>query len=317
LLWPYATEVVDEKTLQIERVKDAIDTSTWPDVITQQWHLTLKHEKYCLKTQEVHRKNVYVMPSEKGNIATFNDPGFHQSTVYEGTTIVKLDKSQCLLIGGIEEPLTTLKYNKHDISYATNHTWFSKDFQLKPGPSMSFHRAYPHLLNLTNGNILVTGGVLKQIPLEPNFSTQATQTIEEYDSKQKRFIPLGQMQIPRYEHSVCQLQNGNFLIVSGRTNHFTSDSKDDLTASIEIYSPKTKKSWIVGQLQNAMAEPILLPLKDGRVAIFDKTSQSDIFNKPYLEIFTGTQVPVQKLPHLPSIAEILHPLVFWKQYESH
>lgn len=311
MLWPYAAEVVDEENLQIEPVKNAIDTSIWPEIRTKQWHITLKNEEYYLETQEAQRLDIEMMP---GNTPDLSNPDFHQSTV-SGTTIVKLDKNQYLLIGGIEEPLTTSRYSNHDISYATNRTWFSKDFQLKSGPSMSFPRAYPHHLQLANGNILVTGGVRAQIPLSPDFTTKAAQAIEEYAPKQKRFILRGQMQIPRYEHSVCQLKNGNFLIVSGRTNHHTSDSEDNLTASIEIFSPKTKKSWIVGQLHNAMAKPVLLPLKDGRVAIFDRTNlaQSYMFSKPYLEIFTGTQVPIQKLPHLPSIAEMLHSLMFWKQ----
>jgi hypothetical protein len=329
-LWPYATTVLPRSQFTITPTEEpnSLPVPLFEPAEHKKWQLTVDRTNNSFYTPPISHDTIYVKPTRHGiTVTVFPEWNTQTQTsqMYSQCTSLAIGKNKTIFTGGIVEPLYSpefIKYSAEPTGTATKATWIYTSSSVSPkkssiqeGPSMRAARASHNLCKMNNGNILISGGISESRPSIFYCSgwVNSVQTLEKFQLKENRIIELGQMQIPRYQHTVSQLQNGNFLIVSGRTGRKISDSENDLTATVEVFSPKTKKSWIIGQLHRAMVEPILLHLKDNRIAIIDsqslKPEQKE--SEPYVEIYNGNQEPVQKLTHLPSVPELIHSLWHW------
>jgi hypothetical protein len=323
-LWPYATEIVPNNEYAIESVDEPVTPGNYTK-LQRKWFLNFKGSRPPLDKSVLLIKDLYITPTKAGPTASLDRPGW--TTGDPRHMIVSpgnLTLSGCslnLFAGGVDTPMNDYLYGEGRTlwddpkGFATNATWLGKydwpppkNTYLEPGPTMLHPRAYNHLCQLKDGNVLVSGGASDLRPNSFFARGKALKSMEIYQVKENRFIEHGQMLIPRYDHSVCQLSNGNYLIVSGHTDGKTSDADDECTSTLEIYSPQTHRSWIIGQLHKAMVQPFLLPLKDDKVAILDREPFDTELSArhPYLELYNGKQEPVEKLAHLPSVPELIH-----------
>jgi hypothetical protein len=320
-LWPYATTIVARNHFAIEPFIE-IDKKPHPFLYDEpKWVLNFQNDPILFSESFPQETFIREGVSEQKKPET--EFFFHYSVpppTYRQSTYITVNEKEYLWLGGFKDFTQTSPYLTLPPMHALNNSWYGANPRdilssstLRDGPPMCVGRAQPELLREKNKNVLISGGRTEYRPSLIGSESTATDSIEEYDCKLRKFTSLGQMQVPRYEHTTRLLADGNILIVSGRTNAKLSDSLDNLTSTIEVFSPQTKTSTIVGQLHRAMAKPILIPLKDGKVFILDRntlTSRTDM--QPYAELYENTRVPVQKLPHMPSIAEIVHTIMHWK-----
>ena len=126
---------------------------------------------------------------------------------------------------------------------------------------MKSGRAHPCVTLLADGRVLVTGGWYPE-------SSSPVSTAELFDPQSNSFSSLGGMKRPRCRHSVCQLKNGQILIVSGQTKSELADSAHSLTATAELLDLDKKEFALIGQLHEARCDAPLVPYKQDRAIVF-------------------------------------------------
>jgi Kelch motif len=120
-----------------------------------------------------------------------------------------------------------------------------------PTASLSVARGFHEATLLSDGRVLVTGG-LAGMPASPIVST------EMYDPATGEFGPAGDLQAGHVSHHSVLLADGRVLVLGGL----------DVTAVTEIFDPASNR-WTPGPpLQPPRAEPTATLLSSGRVLVF-------------------------------------------------
>ncbi|HTA56525.1 MAG TPA: Ig-like domain-containing protein, partial [Candidatus Baltobacteraceae bacterium] len=129
--------------------------------------------------------------------------------------------------------------------------------------SMSAPRDIPDATVLTDGRVLITGGV--------NFTgVTVLSTAEIYDQATGTFSPTGSMTVARFEHTTTLLPDGRVLIVGGTQ----SDLGQPTLASAEIYSPANGTFTATGNMANTRRSHTATLLNNGTVLVTGGTDSS-------------------------------------------
>ncbi len=144
---------------------------------------------------------------------------------------------------------------------------------------------------MRDGKVMITGGRWPPLAIHEGVDATYETEIEIFDPATNIISVAGKMNKPRYNHAVVQLIDGKVLLVSGSTSDEESDSGLQLTSTVELYDPVSKKCLIVGQLNDARHNPQALPLAGNKALIFDGQDDEyyDDASKtptPRVELFT-------------------------------
>jgi Abnormal spindle-like microcephaly-assoc'd, ASPM-SPD-2-Hydin/Galactose oxidase, central domain/Kelch motif len=119
---------------------------------------------------------------------------------------------------------------------------------------------YQHTATLlSNGTVLITGGLTASATTPPTISTLAS--AELYDSTTLAFAATGNMTTSRYSHTATLLNNGQVLISGG-----AGDNGAEL-ASVELYDPATGIFTATGSMSTGRAAHTATLLGNGKVLI--------------------------------------------------
>ena len=133
-----------------------------------------------------------------------------------------------------------------------SNTWFKR-------PSMSIGRASHTATRLSNGKILVAGGVVY-----PPYSNYIAKSCEIYDPDLQTWTPVASMNIQRHGHVATLLPNGKVLVVGGRASGSFPTFFYDAAESAEVYNPGSN-TWTLTPVRSPLkrAGPNLVTLGDG------------------------------------------------------
>lgn len=132
---------------------------------------------------------------------------------------------------------------------------------LAPTGSMHVPRAVHTATRLSDGRVLVTGGMQKNGVFED--------TAELYDPASGRFETLVKLATRRVGHSATLLQNGKVLIAGGTAGRRFEGGRwiGDVAASAELYDPATRTFRATGSMATPRAHQAAALLADGRVLL--------------------------------------------------
>ncbi len=99
--------------------------------------------------------------------------------------------------------------------------------------SMTIPRVWHTATLLSNGKVLIAGGVQTVTDQTGDYINLVTATAELYDPATGAFTPTGSMSMGRYWHAATLLADGRVLITGGQT------SQTQTTNTAEIYDPAT------------------------------------------------------------------------------
>jgi N-acetylneuraminic acid mutarotase len=106
---------------------------------------------------------------------------------------------------------------------------------------------------LTNGKVLVTGGV------NSNYFDYSLNTTELYDPSTGMWTLTGSMNYARYYHTASVLMNGKVLVTGGNFGNYSNSS--------ELYDPSTGMWTLTGGMNIDRAEHTASVLMDGKVLV--------------------------------------------------
>jgi hypothetical protein len=129
-------------------------------------------------------------------------------------------------------------------------------FSIRSISPMNRARAFATATTLTNGLVLIAGG----IDSDYNYLPAA----ELYDPRSQRFMVLGQMTTARASHSATLLPNGQVLQAGGV---ICTAGNCSYLASAEVFDPVTRRFSPVGTMIEARANHRAILLNDGTVLL--------------------------------------------------
>jgi hypothetical protein len=127
----------------------------------------------------------------------------------------------------------------------------------QPVGKMTVPRNRPTATLLTDGTVLVTGGMMLKDGKEVTLSST-----ERFDPKTNTFTPSGQMSIGRFDHAAIRLLDGRVLVLGGQTPDWSS-----VLASAEVFDPATNSFSPVGEMTARRGLPTATLLPDGQVLV--------------------------------------------------
>jgi hypothetical protein len=125
-----------------------------------------------------------------------------------------------------------------------------------PTGSMTTARSYHTATLLTDGRVLVAGGI----------TSGRAASAEIYDPKTGTFIATGSMTTDRYSHTATLLTDGRVLVAGGYGTNSASTNSASL-ASADIYDPRAGTFSATGSMTTARGGQSATLLTDGRVLI--------------------------------------------------
>jgi hypothetical protein len=123
---------------------------------------------------------------------------------------------------------------------------------LSPSAVMEVERAAHTATRLTNGRVLVAGGI--------RTGEAALASAELYDPQKRTFSPTGQMTAVRSSHTATLLRNGLVLVAGGFDD-------EDPVRTAELYDPATGRFTRTGPLSIPRGGATATLLVDGRVLV--------------------------------------------------
>lgn len=176
-------------------------------------------------------------------------PAASMNFPHNSHTATALPDGKVLVVGGGAEI-----YNPQD------NTWII----MAPPPFLNWQGHTAVLLD--NGSVLVAGGS------SPNGTLSSA---ELYLANENRWVPAGNMSVPRRDHSMALLADGRVLVTGG-----TSSSYDDgnVLSSAEVYDPWSNTWSPAGSLVTGRATHASVVLPDGKVLLTGGTSGGSALN---------------------------------------
>ncbi|UCE92301.1 MAG: hypothetical protein JSV90_03975 [Methanobacteriota archaeon] len=138
-----------------------------------------------------------------------------------------------------------------------------------PYPTMAYPRAWPGLVQLPDGDIMVVGGLSTGGP---------TATTEVFDIDEEQWIPGPTMSVPRVGHTTTLLEDGTVLAVGGETGDGATASAEVIDLSEGVCYPLP--DMILSRFGHAAS---MLPsgrvlVSGGSDGVTDKWSQAEIYD---------------------------------------
>lgn len=183
-------------------------------------------------------------------------------------SLTKLSNNMLLIAGG-------MSYNDYSKeAFIIN----LKNKEIIPAGKLNHHRSWHTATLLKDGSVLLTGGqtgLLTPKSKQAGEYEERTKRAEVYNPTTKKFSDVGEMNVPRHNHSTILLPSGKVLIVGGSS---TTIEKAD-TKNIEVYDPQKKTFSIIGKTFNDMHDdPCLTLLKDGKVLAIAGSGKAELIN---------------------------------------
>ena len=172
-----------------------------------------------------------------------------ENRLVEDWRAVKISPTEAFIAGGaFQKPAGVL-----------DQSWIlePKNSRIKDGPQLLRARKSCTLTVLSNGKILVSGGL--------DSSGSPINECECFDPKTQSLSRFSPLAVPRSGHSVIEYGDGKLLVVGGRTSPNLANSQGDLTSKIEKWSPATNKFEVVGMAKKASFQPQLFLIDKNQV----------------------------------------------------
>lgn len=166
-----------------------------------------------------------------------------------------LDGQRVMLVGGLDDPLTTATESgeQQTPARALSSVELFNGERFVALPSLLRARAKHASTVLPSGSLLVTGGVGQDL--------RAMGHVEMWDAAQQRWEMRASMRTARYGHSALLLADGRVLVSGG------IDDRERALNATELYDPITD-TWTDGPpLPNHLQGHSALLLQDGRVLL--------------------------------------------------
>ncbi|MBX9948890.1 MAG: hypothetical protein K2Y39_06995 [Candidatus Obscuribacterales bacterium] len=159
-----------------------------------------------------------------------------------------------------------------------------KNSRIKDGPQLLRARKSCTLTSLSNGKILISGGL--------DGSGSPINDCECFDPKTESVSKFPSLALPRCGHTVIEYGDGQLLVVGGKTSANLANSVGDLTSKIERWSPVNKQFEVIGTAKRASFQPQLFLINKNQVLIarghlFSGESETD--ESPPAEIYTDLE----------------------------
>lgn len=135
--------------------------------------------------------------------------------------------------------------------------------------SMHSTRYLPTMTLLTNGEVLVAGGL----------SDLLTPTAELYNPSTGTWTLTGSLNVARYQATAALLQNGQALVVGG-------DGNTSPLTSAELYNPSTGKWTATGSMNTGHGGGTATLLQNGQVLVAGGAGPSNPTNLTSTELYT-------------------------------
>jgi hypothetical protein len=174
-----------------------------------------------------------------------------ENRLVEDWRAVKIAPTEAFIAGGaFQKPAGVL-----------DQSWIlePKNSRIKDGPQLLRARKSCTLTALSNGKILISGGL--------DSSGSPINECECFDPKTQSLSRFSPLSVPRSGHSVIEYGDGKLLVVGGRTSPNLANSQGDLTSKIEKWSPATNKFEVVGMAKRASFQPQLFLIDKNQVLI--------------------------------------------------
>jgi hypothetical protein len=120
---------------------------------------------------------------------------------------------------------------------------------------------------LTNGKVLVAGGMGPYFFMLPPAIFPVLASAELYDPSTGTFTPTGSMATSRFGHTATLLPSGKVLIVGGARDLSPNGDYQPVASGAELYDPSTGSFTGIGSLDDGDQLPSTTLLADGRVLI--------------------------------------------------
>ncbi|HEV2005140.1 MAG TPA: kelch repeat-containing protein, partial [Candidatus Limnocylindrales bacterium] len=176
------------------------------------------------------------------------------------------------------------------------------DAYTSTGPMTEPHFT-PTLVTLSDGRVLVTGGVANQASAE-------LRTAEIFDPATGRYAPTGSMTSARIGHAMTLLSDGHVLVVGCPAG----DNSCLGTWAADVYDPASGTFTPTSGQLRSRSSPAALLLPDGRVLTFGLRQQDglrfgrhgiDTISASFFDPRDGTFTAAPALPHTISTAALL------------
>jgi hypothetical protein len=151
--------------------------------------------------------------------------------------------------------------------------------------ALNVARAYPAHAALSDGRILVVGGMV-----ELNYKNTATASAEIYDPATGRWTVVGNLNKARYQAKAVTLANGKVLIVGGGTQSTASIYLTDLVAETELFDPATNTFTLDASLNAPRRSSFALTkLSNGNVVVVNGSGSANDSSLDSIEVYTPSQ----------------------------
>lgn len=134
-----------------------------------------------------------------------------------------------------------------------------KTSRIKDGPQLLRARKSCTLTALSNGKILISGGI--------DGSGTPIDECELYDPKNQTMAKFAPLAMPRSGHTILELSDGRLVVVGGKTTPKLANADGDLTSQIEVWSTEGNRFEIVGATKKASYQPHLYLMSGNDVLI--------------------------------------------------
>ncbi|MBW3577862.1 MAG: hypothetical protein KY462_09015 [Actinobacteria bacterium] len=172
-----------------------------------------------------------------------------------GHRTVLLDDGRLLAAGGISA----------EGLLASTELWDPATGSWEPTAGMRHPRLGHTATVLNDGMVLVTGGTGDSGAASGGGQTvRPTATAEVYDPASETWTPIGDMLVPRFEHTATLLPDGRVLIAGGLG---VEGDEVGPVASAELYDPNTRTFSRTGRMAQPRTDHAAVPLDDGRVLV--------------------------------------------------
>ena len=157
----------------------------------------------------------------------------------------------------------------------------------RPASSLLEGRSGHTATLMPDGRVLFVGGVGR--------GWTFLRSAELYDPETGRSEPVGSMSVPREGHTSTLLADGRVLIIGG---HSGRRPNVEVHASVELFSPRTRRFETGGTLATARHKHDAIKLADGRVLVIGGADRSDRVHFATTEIYSPQTATFQRGPSM-------------------